>query len=67
MIEPIKPVTVMTVQQASEYLGLAVSTLNKWRCQGGGPVFIKMGRAVRYRIEDLESYMLKSRLASTSI
>lgn len=50
--------SVMTVQQASEYLGLAVSTLNKWRCQGGGPVFIKMGRAVRYRIEDLEKYVI---------
>ena len=45
-----KPIiTVMTVQQASAYLGLAVSTLNKWRCHGGGPVFIKMGRAVRYK------------------
>ena len=62
----IKPVTVMTVQQAAEYLGLAVSTLNKWRCHGGGPVFIKMGRAVRYRVEDLEVYMLNSRAASTS-
>ena len=62
----ISPVTVMTVQQASEYLGLAVSTLNKWRCHGGGPAFIKMGRAVRYRIEDLESYVLNSRLLSTS-
>lgn len=61
-----KAVTVMTVQQASEYLGLAVSTLNKWRCHGGGPAFIKMGRAVRYRIEDLESYVLNSRLLSTS-
>jgi excisionase family DNA binding protein len=58
--------TVMTVQQASEYLGLAVSTLNKWRCHGGGPVFIKMGRAVRYRIEDLEIYLQESSAASTS-
>lgn len=58
--------TVMTVQQASLYLGLAVSTLNKWRCHGGGPVFIKMGRAVRYRIEDLELYTLISRVKSTS-
>lgn len=49
--------TVMTVQQASEYLGLAVSTLNKWRCHGGGPVFIKMGRAVRYRVADLEEFI----------
>lgn len=62
----IKPVTVMTVQQAAEYLGLAVSTLNKWRCHGGGPVFIKMGRAVRYRVMDLENFIATSRLRSTS-
>ena len=61
------PATVMTVQQASDHLGLAVSTLNKWRCQGGGPAFIKMGRAVRYRVEDLENYISESRLVSTSI
>ena len=58
--------TVMTVQQASEYLGLAVSTLNKWRCLGGGPVFIKMGRAVRYRTEDLERYICGNTTSSTS-
>jgi len=62
-----KPVTVMTVTQAAEYLGLAESTLNKWRCHGGGPVFIKMGRAVRYRIEDLENFILKSRASSTGL
>jgi len=61
-----KPVTIMTVQQAAVYLSLAVSTLNKWRCHGGGPVFIKMGRAVRYRVEDLEDFVSLSRLASTS-
>ena len=63
----IKPVAmVMTVTQAAEYLGLAVSTLNKWRCHGGGPVFIKMGRAVRYRVEDLDAYILNSSTASTA-
>lgn len=56
---------VMTVQQASEYLGLAVSTLNKWRCHGGGPIFIKMGRAVRYRMEDLESFMTRQKRTFT--
>lgn len=61
-----RPTTVLTVQQAAEYLGLAVSTLNKWRCLGGGPVFLKMGRAVRYRIEDLESYLAGSKTDSTS-
>ena len=63
----IKPAVVVTVQQAAEYLGLAVSTLNKWRCHGGGPVFIKMGRAVRYRVEDLEEYILSSTQKNTSM
>jgi len=44
-----KSSVLLTVDQVSIYLGLARSTLNKWRCHGGGPVFIKMGRAVRYR------------------
>jgi len=62
-----KPATVvLTVQQAAEYLGLAVSTLNKWRCHGGGPVFIKMGKAVRYHIEDLEAFIQSGKNASTS-
>lgn len=57
--------TVMNVQQAAEYLGLAVSTLNKWRCHGGGPVFIKMGRAVRYRRQDLDQFVMDGRTKMT--
>lgn len=56
---------VMNVRQAAHYLGLAVSTLNKWRCHGGGPVFIKMGRAVRYRQEDLDQFVMDARTKST--
>ena len=62
----IKPTTtLMTVNQAADYLGLAVSTLNKWRCHGGGPVFIKMGRAVRYRAEDLNLFLTECATDST--
>ena len=56
----------LTVVQAATYLGLAVSTLNKWRCHGGGPVFIKLGRAVRYRQEDLDQFVMDGRSRSTS-
>ena len=55
----------LTVGEAATYLGLAVSTLNKWRCHGGGPVFIKLGRAVRYRQEDLDQFVMDSRAKST--
>ena len=50
--------SVYTVNEAAAYLGLAVSTLNKWRCYGnGGPAYVKLGKAVRYRREDLDRYM----------
>ena len=55
----------LTVVQAATYLGLAVSTLNKWRCHGGGPVFVKLGRAVRYRQEDLDQFVMDGRATMT--
>lgn len=48
---------VLTTREAAAFLGLAISTLNKWRCYGKGPQFIKLGRAVRYRQDDLERYV----------
>ena len=60
------PVALLTVEQAAIYLGLARSTLNKWRCHGGGPTFIKLGRAVRYRQEDLEGFLNEGAATSTS-
>ena len=39
----------LTVQQAADILGLAPSTLNKWRLCGGGPEFVKLGRRITYR------------------
>ncbi len=48
---------VYNVAEAAEYLGLAQSTLNKWRChRNGGPAFVKLGKAVRYRKEELEAF-----------
>lgn len=57
---------VMTVSEAAEYLGLAQSTLNKWRCFGGGPKFLKLGKAIRYRLSDLDDFLAAHQMASTS-
>ena len=54
------------VIEVAEYLGLSVSTLNKWRCLGGGPKFLKLGRAVRYSIPDLQNYIIRRQVQSTS-
>jgi hypothetical protein len=51
---------------ASRHIGLAVSTLEKLRVSGEGPPFVKLGRAVRYRVSDLESFLAKRVVHSTS-
>ena len=33
----------------SRLTGVPVCTLATWRCRGGGPPFLKLGAAVRYR------------------
>ena len=63
---PSSSAAMLTTVQAAQYLGLAVSTLNKWRCHGGGPKFLKLGRAVRYRQSDLEMFVAERVLGSTA-
>ena len=64
--QPNAVTAMLTTVQAAHYLGLAVSTLNKWRCHGGGPKFLKLGRAVRYRQSDLEMFVAERVLGSTN-
>lgn len=52
---------------AAALTGLAVATLNKLRVVGGGPPFIKIGRAVVYDADDLHGWMNgHARMTSTS-
>lgn len=53
-------------EEAAEYLGLKSATLNKWRCYGEGPPFIKVGRLVRYRLSDLDAFLMDRIRNSTS-
>lgn len=66
MTNPNEQKTVFTVTEAANHLGLAVSTLNKWRCLGGGPQYLKLGKAVRYRRTDLDTYLDRRNVTSTS-
>jgi hypothetical protein len=44
-----------TVHAADE-LGLSPRTLEGWRRRGEGPPYLKIGRRVKYRPEDIEAY-----------
>lgn len=56
----------MPVDGAAAYTGLSVSTLNKLRVFGGGPVFLKLGRRVAYDVADLDAWLASKRRTSTS-
>jgi excisionase family DNA binding protein len=58
--------TFLDSDQAAEYLGLKRSTLEAWRCRGGGPKFVKMGRLVKYRFIDLENFVERQMRDHTS-
>lgn len=47
----------LSPNEASEYLGVALSTLNNWRVLRTGPSFTKAGRLIRYRESSLAAYL----------
>ena len=52
--------------QAATRACLSKRTLQKLRCVGGGPRFIRLGRAVRYDPADLDAWIDAGRRRSTS-
>lgn len=59
-------VLVVDTQGAALRTGLSVATLEKKRVHGNGPPFLKLGRSVRYRLADLDEWMARRLVASTS-
>ncbi|GLS28870.1 hypothetical protein SAMN04488498_101411 [Mesorhizobium albiziae] len=47
----------LCTKAAARYLGLSYQWLEIARHRGGGPLFVKLGRAVRYDTQDLDSFM----------
>lgn len=57
----------LKTKQAAEYLGLSKAFLERDRWAGAKVPFIKIGdRAVRYRLEDLNTYIEARTRKSTS-
>jgi hypothetical protein len=56
----------LTTKEAAMEMRMKPGTLEVWRVYGTGPKFLKVGRLVRYRQADLESFMQSSVKQSTS-
>lgn len=52
--------------EAARYLGVSSGMLRGLRVRGGGPMFVKVGRLVRYRRESLDAWVADNERRHTS-
>ena len=52
-------ISILTIDQAAEYLAIPKATLYTWRTRraGFGPRAVKFGRCLRYRRSDLDAWI----------
>lgn len=60
------PFKMMRQQDVADMLGMTSSWVEQIRLRGGGPVFHKFGKSVRYKIEDVLAWMDAQRRCNTS-
>lgn len=69
MRETINSDPLLTSREAALFIGSrngSTALLDKLRCYGGGPKFIKIGKSVRYRRSALDAWLKERERTSTS-
>lgn len=60
----------LVTKEAAQYLHASPRTLERWRVDGDGPPYIKLGPGLRakvlYRLRDLDAWLARFRYNSTS-
>jgi hypothetical protein len=57
---------IWTETDSAKYLNVSPRTLQRWRVQGCGPKFVKLGKKVGYTERDLVAFVESRRRQSTS-
>jgi Helix-turn-helix domain len=52
--------TLLTCKEAAEFLRSSTSTLANFRFTGVGPVYVRLGRGIRYFQRDLDAWLAAS-------
>jgi len=47
----------LSTKEVADAIGIASETVRHWRQTGRGPTVVRVGRYVRYRPEDVESWL----------
>jgi predicted DNA-binding transcriptional regulator AlpA len=56
----------LTTKEAADRVRLSESALEKKRVAGTGPVFVRLGRSIRYEISALDDWIAAGRHKSTT-
>jgi hypothetical protein len=52
--------------EVAAILRCSISILNKWRCDGRGPRYVRAGGFIRYRAGDIRAFIAENVRTSTS-
>jgi excisionase family DNA binding protein len=47
----------LSIRQLAEYIGCPVSTVYRWRSRGEGPPGFRLGKAVRFKVDDVDRWI----------
>lgn len=56
-----KSTELLREKDVAEILNISARTLQNWRYRGGGPVFVRLGRSIRYQANDLQNFICEQR------
>ena len=60
--------TLLTRQQAAKYLGVSNSALASWACNKRYVLpMVKIGRLVKYRIQDLDDFISRNTIGEEAV
>lgn len=48
----------ITPDELAGALGLSIATVDTWRSRGGGPDYVRLGKCVHYRLDDVKRWIL---------
>jgi len=58
--------TPLSESEAARMIGMSVSGLRKFRRNGSGPRFIRLGRIIRYLASDIQAWLVAHTVESSS-
>ena len=64
MTDDMKSVVLLTEKEVQELYKLNVKTLQRERFNGSGIPYIKLGRRVRYKVSDINTYLEKKTIGN---